>query len=60
MTQYGVEGAKRSFFVESGGRARATGQPQSYCAVTMLREDDLDEAKETAETSGELLSCEDA
>ncbi len=30
----------------------------SYCAVTMLREDDLDEAKETAETKGEL-SCED-
>ncbi len=32
---------------------QATGQPRAQ-AGTMLREDDLDEAKETAETKGEL------
>ncbi len=35
MTQYGVEGAKRSF-VESGGRARATDKSQELRAVTSV------------------------
>ncbi len=52
MTQYRVEERK---LLSSLRTSRATGQPRIVQAVTiMLREDDLDEAKETAETKGEL------
>ncbi len=37
LTQYGVEGAKRSLS-SLEDRARATGQLTSYCKQTMLRE----------------------
>ncbi len=55
MTQYGVEGAKRSF-VESEDEQEQRANLGSYCgAVTMLVRGRLDEtAKETAETKGEL------
>ncbi len=45
MTQYGVEEPRN--FVESEDEQRQQGQPRVITAVTMLREDDLDEAQGT-------------
>ncbi len=57
MTQYGVEEPREA--LSSLRRARATGQPRSYCKGDHVARDDLDGSfKETAETKGEL-SCED-
>jgi hypothetical protein len=53
MTQYGVE-EPREAFVESEDEQEQRDNLELLQAVTMLREDDLDEAKETAETKGEL------
>ncbi len=52
MTQYGVE-EPREVFVEPD-RARATDNLELLQAVTMLREDDWTNFRETAETKGEL------
>lgn len=53
MTQYGVE-EPREAFVESEDEQEQRDNLELLQAVTMLTEDDLDEAKETAETKGEL------
>lgn len=53
MTQYGVEEPKEAF-VESEDEQEQRDNLELLQAVTMLTEDDMDEAKETAETKGEL------
>lgn len=53
MTQYGVEEPKEAF-VESEDEREQRDNLELLQAVTMLTEDDMDEAKETAETKGEL------
>lgn len=53
MTQYGVEEPKEAF-VESEDEQEQRDNLELLQAVTMLTEDSLDEAKETAETKGEL------
>lgn len=53
MTQYGVEEPKEAF-VESEDEQAQRDNLELLQAVTMLTEDDMDEAKETAETKGEL------
>lgn len=53
MTKYGVEEPKEAF-VESEDEQEQRDNLELLQAVTMLTEDDLDEAKETAETKGEL------
>lgn len=53
MTKYGVEEPKEAF-VESEDEQEQRDNLELLQAVTMLTEDDMDEAKETAETKGEL------
>ena len=53
MTQYGVEEPKEAF-VESEDEQEQRDNLELLQAVTMLTEDDMDEAKETTETKGEL------
>lgn len=53
MTQYGVE-EPREAFVESEDEQEQWDNLELLQAVTMLTEDDMDEAKETAEAKGEL------
>lgn len=53
MTKYGVE-EPREAFVESEDEQEQRDNLEVLQAVTMLTEDDMDEAKETAETKGEL------
>lgn len=53
MTKYGVEEPKEAF-VESEDAQEQRDNLELLQAVTMLTEDDMDEAKETAETKGEL------
>ena len=53
MTKYGVEEPKEAF-VESEDEREQRDNLELLQAVTMLTEDDMDEAKETAETKGEL------
>lgn len=53
MTKYGVE-EPREAFVESEDEQEQRDNLELLQAVTMLTEDDMDEAKETAETKGEL------
>lgn len=53
MTKYGVEEPKEAF-VESEDEQEQRDNLELLQAVTMLTEDSLDEAKETAETKGEL------
>ena len=53
MTQYGVEEPKEAF-VESEDEQEQRDNLKLLQAVTMLTEDDMDEAKETAEAKGEL------
>lgn len=53
MTQYGIE-EPREAFVESEDEQEQRDNLELLQAVTMLTEDDMDEAKETAETKGEL------
>lgn len=53
MTQYGVEEPKEAF-VESEDEQEQRDNLELLQAVTMLTEDDMDEAKETAEAKGEL------
>lgn len=53
MTQYGVEEPKDAF-VESEDEQEQRDNLELLQAVTMLTEDDMDGAKETAETKGEL------
>lgn len=53
MTQYGVE-EPREAIVESEDEQEQRDNLELLQAVTMLTEDDMDEAKETAETKGEL------
>lgn len=53
MTKYGVE-EPREAVVESEDEQEQRDNLELLQAVTMLTEDDMDEAKETAETKGEL------
>lgn len=53
MTKYGVEEPKEAF-VESEDEQEQRDNLELLQAVTMLTEDDMDEAKETAEAKGEL------
>lgn len=53
MTKYGVE-EPREAFVESEDEQEQRDNLELLQAVTMLTEDDMDEAKETAEAKGEL------
>ena len=53
MTKYGVE-EPREVFVESEDEQEQRDNLELLQAVTMLTEDDMDEAKETAEAKGEL------
>lgn len=53
MTKYGVE-EPREAVVESEDEQEQRDNMELLQAVTMLTEDDMDEAKETAETKGEL------
>ena len=53
MTKYGVEEPKEAF-VESEDEQEQRDNLELLQAVTMLTEDDMDEAKETAEVKGEL------
>lgn len=53
MTKYGVEEPKEAF-VESEDEQEQRDNLELLQAMTMLTEDDMDEAKETAETKGEL------
>lgn len=53
MTKYGVKEPKEAF-VESEDEQEQRDNLELLQAVTMLTEDDMDEAKETAETKGEL------
>lgn len=53
MTKYGVEEPKEAF-VESEDEQEQRDNLELLQAVTMLTEDDMDGAKETAETKGEL------
>lgn len=53
MTKYGVEEPKEAF-VESEDEREQRDNLELLQAVTMLTEDDMDGAKETAETKGEL------
>ena len=53
MTKYGVE-EPREAFVESEDEQEQRDNLELLQAVTMLTEDDMDDAKETAETKGEL------
>lgn len=53
MTQYGVEEPKEAF-VESEDEQEQRDNLELLQAATMLTEDDMDEAKETAEAKGEL------
>ena len=57
MTKYGVEEPKEAF-VESEDEQEQRDNLELLQAVTMLTEDDMDEAKETAEAKG-VLSRED-
>ncbi len=59
MTQYGVEGQEK-LLSSLRTKSKATGNLELLQAVTMLREDDGREAKETAETKGELSREGDA
>lgn len=53
MTKYGVEEPKEAF-VESEDEQEQRDNLELLQAVTMLTEEDMDEAKETAEAKGEL------
>lgn len=53
MTKYGIQ-EPREAFVESEDEQEQRDNLELLQAVTMLTEDDMDEAKETAETKGEL------
>lgn len=53
MTQYGIQEPKEAF-VESEDEQEQRDNLELLQAVTMLTEDDMDEAKETAEAKGEL------
>ena len=53
MTKYGVEEPKEAF-VKSEDEREQRDNLELLQAVTMLTEDDMDEAKETAEAKGEL------
>lgn len=53
MTKYGVEEPKEAF-VESEDEQEQRDNLELLQAMTMLTEDDMDKAKETAETKGEL------
>ncbi len=55
MTQYGAEGAPREAFKSSLRTSKSNGQPRVIASGDYVAErTTLDEAKETAETKGEL------